>query len=147
MTYRIAANDAKERRQTPSTGKIKGNINLKDTSGVLCTDLPTRPGAGCSLPSVALVLHCPAPPSYSLYSSPLHRGGPCAAKKLLESFNKSTGPVVVTQFKSSLWGYPGALGLQKLMEFQQKVQPLLQNGNILVNKLLFHFTFAIISEC
>lgn len=46
------------KRQTVSTGKIKENINLKDTSGVLCTDLSE---GGSDLPDQVLsevfVLH------------------------------------------------------------------------------------------
>lgn len=64
--------------------KIKENINLKDTCVLLCTGLSEGgSGAGCS-PSCSF---CPAPSSYSLYSSPLPRGGPCAAKILLQNEN------------------------------------------------------------
>lgn len=133
--------------------KKKIMINLRHLWSPLlwpigCWFWPTRLSLDLSLAAASLTegRSCLMPPLYSLYLSPLHKGGPYTAK-LLGSFSKSFSPIAVTHLvKAKPLGLPWCSGVTRIMDFQQEAQPLLQTENVSVNKLVFHFVFEIISE-
>lgn len=81
------------------------------------------------------------PPLYSLYLSPLHKGGPYTAK-LMGSFSKSFSPIAVTHLvKAKPLGFSWCSGVIGISDFHQEWQPFLQTEIVLVNLFfILHLT-------